>query len=100
MEKIDNDLVLNKIQWTTHMLMREGLVVHTSPYFPVIKLDKEHLCPDGLPTVVVEYKIVTRVRKMTDEELTQCMKKFGSKIEIDMRIHREEPDDEIHEEKK
>ena len=89
-DKVNNEMVLSKLQWSTHMLVEEGLVVHTSMFWPEFEIYKTHVCPDGLPTVVVNMRTITRVRKMTEEEKAECIRNLGHKIEIDMRVYNTE----------
>lgn len=82
------DIQVTSMGWTTIIDLPNKLVVHVAINVTKVEVDPTNVDPDGLPLVWVEGKHVTRVRKMTDEEFVDYVKKYGYKIEVDMRVAR------------
>ena len=83
-----------KMQWSTYMMPEHKIVMHCGLLMSKIHIDYEKLDPDGLPLVFFEGQKVTRVRKMTEMEFEECMKRMEElKIIIERKNNEGDPKD-------
>lgn len=72
-----------KFAWATKYDVENKIVMHLTVQLTEYKIDVEQVDPDGIPLVFIRGMLVTRVRKMTDEEYNTHN---GVKINLEYRI--------------
>lgn len=82
MKNVDLDMVVRNEQWSTYYDVANRIVLHTITYMKVLRIDENNSDPDGIPLLWVEPQLATRVRRMTDEEFDECIKRLGKDYEI------------------
>lgn len=79
--QVDLNMVVINDGWTTYRDVVNKLVVHVYMKLDELQIDEDNKDPDGLPLVHFEYSLVTRTRKMTDEEFFEALKILGMNAE-------------------
>jgi len=69
--------VFEYMGWVTIRDVEHKLILYVSQVIDEYTVDKGRIDPDGVPLVYFKTRIVTRIRKMTEEEYTECVKRLN-----------------------